>query len=85
MIEQKDLFGDSLRKPHAIKDKEQLKILCCEPCYFAKEKDCNCKCHGAYHGLGRYNPDGEHEKTLEPGAAAEFKKQITRRQIKNAA
>lgn len=32
--------------------KEEVKQKCCSACYFAKGEACECKCSGAFHGLG---------------------------------
>ena len=49
MWNQTNLFGKVLEIP------VELKTVCCEVCYNAAEEKCDCKCHGAYHGLGRLN------------------------------
>jgi hypothetical protein len=52
MWRQKNLLGDKLElKP----GKNPLEGLCTESCYMAEEEKCTCRCHGAYHGLGRLN------------------------------
>jgi len=51
MWKQTTIFGKKLDLP----TKEELRDLCCESCYNAEEETCVCKCHGAYHGLGRLN------------------------------
>lgn len=38
-----------------VPSKEELNKVCCAACYTATEEKCACKCHGAYHGLGRTN------------------------------
>lgn len=35
--------------------KNELNKVCCEACYNAIGPDCDCRCHGAYHGLGNLN------------------------------
>jgi hypothetical protein len=57
MMNQKTLFGKVLENPQT---KEELKKVCCESCYTATEPECNCQCHGAFHGLGNHN-----KKTVE--------------------
>jgi len=51
MWNQTNIFGEKLPIP----TEEDLKEICCESCYTAKEEECTCKCHGAYHGLGNLN------------------------------
>ena len=51
MWKQNNLFGEQLELP----SKQELSELCCESCYTAAEPECDCKCHGAYHGLGNLN------------------------------
>jgi hypothetical protein len=58
MWKQSTIFGEKLDLP----SKEELEELCCESCYTAKEKTCVCKCHGAYHGLGRLNERSQQGK-----------------------
>lgn len=48
---QSTVFGVKLEIP----EKRDLDKVCCASCYYAEEPVCNCKCHGAYHGLGRLN------------------------------
>lgn len=52
MIKQNNLFNEPLDLPQ---NKKELKDVCCEACYYAEGPDCDCQCHGAYHGLGRVN------------------------------
>jgi len=61
MINQKTLFEKTLENPQT---KEALNKVCCESCYTAKEEKCDCKCHGAFHGLGNHNKN-ERKKRLE--------------------
>jgi hypothetical protein len=72
MWNQINLFGEKLNIP------EDLKDVCCEACYNAKEEKCVCRCHGAYHGLGSLNKakiDPSYEKELPEDEAKEFRKQ----------
>jgi hypothetical protein len=52
VMNQKTLFGTTLENPQT---KEELSEVCCEACYNAKEPECTCQCHGAFHGLGNRN------------------------------
>lgn len=52
MFKQSNLFGDKLPLP---KGPKELREVCCESCFNATEEKCDCRCKGAYHGLGRLN------------------------------
>lgn len=52
MWNQTNIFGEKLENP---KTKQELDAVCCESCYTATEPECNCRCHGAFHGLGNLN------------------------------
>ena len=81
MWNQTSIFGEKLEFP----TKEELKDACCESCYTAKEPECDCKCHGAFHGLGNLNGpkkpkrrteiDSTYEKVLPESEADVFRKQ----------
>ncbi|MGD0645276.1 MAG: hypothetical protein ABSA75_10265 [Candidatus Bathyarchaeia archaeon] len=49
MWNQTNLDGKILELP------TELQTVCCAECYNAQEPECNCRCHGAYHGLGNLN------------------------------
>jgi hypothetical protein len=76
-LAQKTLSGKTLKLP---KTKEEIDEVCCEACYSALEKECRCKCHGAYHGLGKHAlPDKgvSGEFALAEEEASRFRVQIT--------
>jgi hypothetical protein len=52
MFAQKTLFNQVLKLP---KTKKELDAVCCESCYTASEPKCDCRCRGAFHGLGNLN------------------------------
>jgi hypothetical protein len=62
MWKQSNLFGENLELK---KGDNPLEDLCCESCYNAEEETCVCRCHGAFHGLGRLNSRSEKEETKE--------------------
>lgn len=66
---QSSLTGQKLELP----TQKDLNTVCCESCYNALEETCTCKCHGAYHGLGRLN------KREQDAAEQAFEDQKTRR------
>ena len=49
MITQANLFGEKLPLPKTV---DEIKNVCCSSCFYAKDPECDCQCHGAYHGLG---------------------------------
>ncbi len=59
MWNQTNLDGKILELP------TELQSVCCEICYNATEEKCDCKCHGAFHGLGNLNKKTETEKMRE--------------------
>lgn len=70
---QKNLFGKALKTP-APASKKEINKVCCEPCYTAKNRKCTCKCHGAYHGLGKVNSRDPNDKVLPENIAQRFRK-----------
>ncbi len=54
MWKQINIFGEKLEIPT---QKKEFSEICCESCYTAKEEKCDCKCHGAFHGLGNLNKE----------------------------
>lgn len=53
-METKTLDGNSIDV-----NKTTIKQNCCSACFYAKNDDCNCKCNGAFHGLGRKGFDNK--------------------------
>ena len=45
------VFGAKLEIP----EKTDLDKVCCASYYYAEDPECHCKCHGAFHDLGRLN------------------------------
>lgn len=70
MMSQTSLFG----KPVEV-TRDVLNIICCSPCYNAKEKECVCKCNGAFHGLG-LQQTREEDPVLPEALRVEFEKQV---------
>jgi hypothetical protein len=56
MFAQKTLFNKVLELP---KTKAELDQVCCSSCFYAKDPECDCQCHGAFHGLGNLNKRDE--------------------------
>ena len=61
-----DLFGNLAH------DKTDIKKYCCEPCFYAREDKCVCKCCGTYHGLGKLRDLESEDKVLAMDIAKEF-------------
>ena len=76
MWNQINLFGQRLELNR--KSDNPLEGICCEPCFNATEEKCNCRCHGAYHGLGRLNKRDPNDKELPEKEAQEFRRHYTR-------
>jgi hypothetical protein len=47
-----NLAGKKLEIPVT---KEEIRVVCCKRCFYAKKDRCRCKCHKVFHGLGRLN------------------------------
>jgi len=65
---QATVFGAKLEVP----EEKELEKVCCVSCYYAENPECDCKCHGAFHGLGRLNkrnkekPEGKQTEDSQP-------------------
>jgi hypothetical protein len=80
MWNQKTLFNKVLDLP---KSKAELDAVCCESCYTATEPECDCRCHGAYHGLGNLNSSKQVATVALPECRSFDKAERTLNSLKN--